>query len=561
MRWPLGIALLGAACGDVWTLAGGSDGEPSSSSAEASSGADTHNAQDGETGGGAGGSGGGDSNGDGDGDADIPADGRALPPFYECAVEVGIDVFHNASGNYFATPGQAWADIDRDGFLDLVLTNQLLPNRVFMGGPGGTFTSPSWADDIALPEQISSGAVFADYDNDGWPDLYIAAHGPNTLLRNLQGQGFADVTDIAGVGDPGVGETPAWGDFDDDGYLDLYVTNDDIASPDPLYRNRGDGSFEDVSHLLDLDTRARPSFSASFFDYDLDGDRDLYVVNDKRVGNTLWRNDGPGCGGWCLTDVSELSGAGVEMFSMGLAIGDYDADGDQDIFVTDIGPMALLQNQTAQGEPVFVDVAAEAGTLIDLFGWGEVGWGPQFLDYDNDGWLDLYVALGKMDAGPEHPNMLLRNLGDGSFAPVDEVGGAADPRVSFGVAVADYDYDGWLDLLVGNSGEAYALYRNRGAELPGDIHHLSIELRADSTAVDVNREAIGARIRVQDSHGHTQTREVIAGSSLGAGTSVAMHFGFGDAIPLSVTVIWPDGRVDQWQDPPVDTRWVIDYPI
>jgi hypothetical protein len=558
MRWSIGIALLCVACGEAWTLAGnGHDGEPSSSSASPGPDTDTQAAEDGEAGGG----GAGDSGGDGGGDMPGTDPEPEGPAFHEHAVEVGIDVAHNPEGNHFATPGQAWADIDRDGFLDLVVTNQLLPNRVFMGGPGGTFSSPSWADDIALPEKINSGAVFADYDNDGWSDLYIPAMGPNTLLRNLEGQGFEDVTETAGVGDPGIGETPAWGDFDGDGYLDLYVANNDVASPDPLYRNRGDGSFEDISHLLDVDTRALPSFSASWFDYDLDDDLDLYIANDKQVGNTLWRNDGPGCGGWCFTDVSASSGASPPLFCMSLAIGDYDADGDQDIFLTDIGPMSLLQNQAAQGEPVFVDVAAEAGVLIDVLGWGEVGWGAQFLDYDNDGWLDLYVALGKMDPGPQLPNMLLHNLGDGSFAPVDDVGGAADERISFGLATADYDADGWVDMLVGNSGGPYALYRNRGAELYADHHHLGIELRVDSTAVDVNREAIGARVRVQDSHGHTQVREVIAGSSLGAGSSVQVHFGFGDAIPLAVTVIWPDGRVDQWQDPPVDTRWVIDYPI
>jgi hypothetical protein len=558
VRWSVGFALLGVACGEVWTLAGGDDGEPSSSSANPDPNADTQTDPGEEAGdGGAGGSGGGSDMPGAD-----PEPDPALPAFHECAVEVGIDLTHHANPNHFATPGQAWADIDRDGFLDLVLTTQLLPNRVFMGGPDGTFSSPSWADDVALPEQISSAAVFADYDNDGWPDLYISATGPNTLLRNLEGQGFADVTDIAGVGDPGGGETAAWGDFDGDGHLDLYVTNHDIASPDPLYRNRGDGSFEDVSQLLDLDERTHPSFTASFFDYDLDGDRDLYVANDKQFGNTLWRNDGPGCGGWCFTDVSEPSGAGIEMFSMGLAIGDYDADGDQDVFVTDIGPMSLLQNQAAQGQPVFVDVAVEAGASIDVLGWGEVGWGAQFLDYDNDGWLDLYVALGKMDPGPQLPNVLLRNLGNGSFAPVDEVGGAADEHLSFGLAIADYDADGWVDMLVGNNGGPYALYRNRGSERFDDDHHyLGIELRADGGTVGVSREAIGARVLVQDSHGHTQAREVIAGSSLGAGSSVRLHFGFGDAIPLAVTVVWPDGRIDQRLDPPVDTHWVLDYPI
>jgi hypothetical protein len=558
MRWSLGVALLTVACTDAPALFGGSGGPagPSSGGSGAGSGADTWSEEGGEAGDGAG-EPGADSGPDG---SDVPGDEGEQIAFYECAAEVGVELHHNANAHAFSVPGQAWADIDRDGFLDLVLTTQLAPNRVFMGGPGGVFTTPSWAQDIALSEQISAGAVFADYDNDGWPDLYITAKGPNTLLRNLEGQGFADVTDFAGVGDPGVGETSTWGDFDGDGFLDLYVTNNDIATPDPLYRNRGDGSFENVSYLLDPEPHSRPSFTAAWFDYDLDGDLDLYVANDKQVGNVLWRNDGPGCGGWCLTDVSAASGADVELCSMGLAIGDYDADGDQDMFVTTIGPMALLQNQTAQGQPTFIEVAAEAGAQIDQNGWGEVGWGAQFLDYDNDGWLDLYVGLGKEDPGPQLPNVLLHNLGNGSFETVDEVGGAADYRLSFGIATADYDADGWVDLLLGNRGQPYALYRNRSGQFHGDRHYLAVELRAEGNDLPVSREAIGARVYVHDSHGHMQMREVITGSSLGAGSSLILHFGFGDAIPVGLGVVWPDGEVDQWPDPPVDTRWVIDYP-
>ncbi|MCA9706518.1 MAG: VCBS repeat-containing protein, partial [Myxococcales bacterium] len=130
-------------------------------------------------------------------------------PFYECAHERGVDLVHDRHHDPYSTPGQAWGDIDRDDHLDLVLTTQRAANRVFMGGPGGQFSSPSWAADVALADRLSSGAVLVDYDNDGWLDLYVLARGPNTLLRNLAGQGFADVTDLAGVGDPGDGETAA----------------------------------------------------------------------------------------------------------------------------------------------------------------------------------------------------------------------------------------------------------------------------------------------------------------------------------------------------------------
>ena len=558
------MVLLTAACIETPTVFGApADSGSTSTSSSGSSSTTSPTSGDPEAGdeagseaGGSAGSESGDpdlGNGGGDGDGDPPL------PFLECALDFGIDVVHNDNAHHFSTPGQAWADLNRDGFVDVVLTNQHLPNTVLMGGPGGTFTSPIWSSDIALPDEISAGAVFGDVDNDGWPDLYITNFGPNALFRNLGGQGFEDVTDTAGVDDPGVGETAAFGDFDGDGFLDLYVANNDVASPDPLYRSNGDGSFEHASYLLDLELHSRPSFSASFFDYDLDGDLDLYVANDKQVGNVLWRNEGPGCGGWCLTDVSEASGAGVELCSMGIAIGDYDNDGDQDMFVTSIGDMALLRNHAAQGDPMFEEVSVEAGAVVDFNGWGEVGWGTQFLDYDNDGWLDLYVGIGKEDPGPQLHNVLFHNLGGAGFALVDEVGGADDGRLSWSIGVGDIDVDGWPDLLVANRGDRFALYRNQGAELFDAPHYLSVELRAlDGAPFDPS--AIGSRIELSDDHGRVQTRELIAGSSLGFGSSLITHFGLGDALPTELTIRWPDGTIDHRPAPPVDTRWVVQYP-
>ncbi|MCR9165216.1 MAG: CRTAC1 family protein [Nannocystaceae bacterium] len=470
----------------------------------------------------------------------------------EVARAVGVDVVHQ-SIDPFTTQGVAWGDFDVDGVLDMVVTSHGAPNRSFRGVRGSTFEVAPWDDAAALPTDISTGAVVVDYDNDSWPDLFVMADGPNTLLRNAGDGALVDVTQAAGLGDAGFGQTAAWGDYDGDGLLDVYIANYETELPDRLMHNDGGGVFSDANEAFPIETRTRLGFTASFFDYDLDGDVDLYVVNDKFGGNVLWRNDGPGCGGTCWVDVSASSGAGVQMEGMGLAVGDYDNDGDQDLFITNIGPMVLLQNQAAQGVDSFVDVSAEARALVDDNDWGQYGWGAQFVDYDNDGWLDLYVALGRVGPGPELPNAMLRNRGDGTFQRVPSAAGAEDQNRSQGLAVADYDADGWVDLLVGNANAPFALFRNRGA----DANWLEVELHGDGDVV--SRDAVGSRISVVDERGHAQVREIIAGSSLGAGSSLRQHFGLGSAAPTSLTIRWPNGAVHTVEDVATNALVRVEY--
>ena len=254
--------------------------------------------------------------------------------------------------------GQAWGDYDNDGWPDLFLTGNLAPNVLYRNAQDGTFTVSQWSSQLAFPEAISGGALWADYDNDGWLDLYILNKEANTLMRNLAGQGFADVTQEAGVGDTGKGQSAAWGDFDNDGWLDLYVVNwtcmpdckpiDFETHQDILYRNNGDGTFTDMSHTMAHDRLLGAGFAGSFLDYDNDGDLDIYVVNDEYanpIGNVLWRNDGPGCGGWCWHDAGPETGAGIVTSGMGLAVNDYDNDGDLDMYFSNmVRPMTLLTN-------------------------------------------------------------------------------------------------------------------------------------------------------------------------------------------------------------------------
>ncbi len=472
--------------------------------------------------------------------------------FTNASLQAGVNASHHPV--YFGT-GQAWGDYNNDSWVDLYVTDNSGPNSLFRNQGDGTF-SQQFHGIASLPGDTSGGAVFADYDNDGWKDLYILNLGPNKLLRNRSGSGFQDVTILAGVGDPGQGQTAAWGDFDKDGYLDLYVTNwyfqGDESSPynlDRLYHNNGNGIFTDASTALG-ESRGGPGYAASFVDYDNDGDLDIYLVKDKDAGNVLWRNDGPGCEYWCFTDISESSGADARVLGMGLAIGDYDNDGDLDFYFSDLGPMVLLQNQTSQGSPTFLNAAHSAGVDHDAIGWGSV-----FLDFDNDGWRDLYLAT--MDSDPARANRLYHNQGDGTFADISAGGGADDPGPTIGVAYADYDRDGHVDLVIGNWGHAYELYRNTGMT-GSENHYLVIRLTG---AGPVNRDAIGARVYLTTSDGNTQMQEVINGSSIGSGSELALHFGLGQNEVESLTIVWPDGLVETFIEVPIDSTWEVTYPV
>lgn len=461
------------------------------------------------------------------------------------------------------TIGQAWGDYDNDGFPDLYVTDHDGRNTLYHNNGDGTFSVPEFAEKVALPNSYSGGASFVDYNNDGWRDLYVLNWGQNVLYRNVAGVMFVDVTEKAGVGDRGNSKTASWGDFDEDGNVDLYVANwscypqcgrPSSGDPDRLYRNNGDGTFTDVTSWLSGKVSGA-GFVASFTDYDNDGDLDIYLVNDEfinPVGNGLWRNDGPGCDGWCFTDVSVEAGADTRVMGMGLATADYDNDGDQDFYFSNAGPMTLLQNQ---GDGTFANTAAAAGVEMP----GSIGWGAVFFDYDNDGWQDLYLAVSDAasnDGSPRNP--LFRNGRDSSFADVSASSGVDDPGSTLGVAYADYDRDGRLDLLVGNTDTGYSLYRNESTAGSSN-HWFAVDLVGGGR---VNRDAIGSRVFVITADGQTQMQEVICGSSLGAGNELSLHFGLGSHADIQeLIVVWPDGKRQFFEDVPADRRISLSYPV
>ncbi|MBN1669016.1 MAG: CRTAC1 family protein [Anaerolineales bacterium] len=482
-------------------------------------------------------------------------------PFFE-DVSRQTGLRHNRLGNEKAV-GQAWGDYDGDGWVDLYVTDTQGPNTLYRNNGDGTFSVSGLSSQVALPGAESAGASFVDFDNDGWKDLYVVARGPNTLFWNHHGQGFIDITEHAGLTDPWDGKTASWGDFDQDGYLDLYIANwscyPDCGRPmygdsDRLYHNNGDGTFSDVTAYLGAYTMGA-GFVASFTDYDNDGDLDIYLVNDQFIyglGNVLWRNDGPGCAGWCFSVVSKEAGVNRTVMGMGLATGDYDNDGDIDFYFSNAGPMTLYRNL---GDGSFENIAAAAGVESP----NSVGWGTVFLDYDNDGWRDLYLAVAmSLDGRGLSGNQLFHNNADGSFSLVTCNSGAADPGAIIGVATADYNQDGWVDILIGDHIHGYRLLRNSGLAAAGH-HWLAIELVGGGP---VNRDAVGARVYVETTAGQRQLQEVVHGSSNGAGNELVLYFGLGEhATAQTVEVVWPDGLRQVFPDVPADRRYRLAYPV
>lgn len=450
--------------------------------------------------------------------------------FSDSSAASGIDKSHDFS---FLITGQSWGDYNQDGCPDLYLTDST-ENTLYLNNCDGTFAISPLAGQVALSSSDNGGASFADYNNDGWLDLIVAANGTNTLFQNQSGTGFINVNVASGTANNSRrSETIVWGDYDSDGHLDIFVVNYNdvgtLASQDSLFHNNGDGSFTDVSGLLDPEKTQRSGFTARWLDYDNDGDLDLYVVNDKADGNPLWRNDGEGCGGWCFIDVSVATGAVRPVDGMGIAAGDYDNDGDLDLYFSSSNEAVLLQSQISQGNDQFIEVTDIAGVNFNA-----ISWGTHFLDFDNDGWQDLYLSIFFQE------NRIFHNQGNTTFTDISATSGGAHSGGTIGSAVSDYNNDGALDIVIGGMNENYLLFQNVSSEAQNN-QWLRIILEGSE---DINRDAIGSRVFLTTDNGITQMQDVRSGNSIGSGSERVLHFGLGQHQISKLKIVWENGVIE-----------------
>ena len=544
-----------------------------------------------------------------------PKDGRpaaAGPLFIESAASTGLDFTHvnGATGQYFM-PEQMGAgvvlfDYDNDGDLDVFFVQ----GGPLESGPGERKTGPScrlFRNDLTVgPDGKRSlhftdvteqaglalrtygmGAAVGDYDNDGYLDLFVTGFGAATLFHNNGDGTFTDVTAKAGLTDPLWSTSAAFVDYDRDGRLDLFVTHYldfSIASnkvchdavgardycsprayqpvPSTLYHNDGNGHFSNVTEKAGIGKAFGAGLGVAMGDYNGDGWPDLYVANDA-TPNQLWinRHDGTFVDEGLLSG-SALNAAGNPEGSMGIASGDFDGDGHEDLFVTNIAgeTFALYVND---GKGNFEDARVRSGLAAPTA--ASTGFGTDWIDYDNDGRPDLFVANGAVNVveaqrGQPRPfrmkNQLFHNAGGGRFTETSAEGGPpfAVAGIGRGAAFGDIDNDGDVDIVVTNNGGPALLLLNQTMEHGGANHWLDISVRQPA----MNRFAIGAWIGVERPGQPTLWRRVRTDGSYLSASDVRVHFGLGASSAIAAIVIqWPDGQRERRTGVAADTRVIL----
>jgi len=508
--------------------------------------------------------------------------------FRDVTAAAGIHFTHNtgAFGKKYLPetlgPGVAFIDYDNDGWPDIFLVNGMdWPGRVqkhttpklYHNNHDGTFTDVTHKAGLDV-EMYGMGVAVGDYDNDGYDDLFVTAYGQSRLFHNNGNGTFTDVTQKAGLAGPKEFSTSAaWVDYDKDGRLDLVVANYVQWSPETdlyctldgksksyctpesykgtsvrLWHNRGDGTFEDMTQKAGLGDPTSKTLGIAVLDYDNDGWPDLAFSNDTQP-NKLYHNNGNGT----FTEKAVVAGVafsedGVARAGMGVDAADYDHSGATSLAITNFSNqmISLYHNE---GHGLFVDEAPRSdigrASLLTL------GFGCFFFDYDLDGWPDLLIANGHIDPDIQRvqanvkyamPPHLFRNTGKGRFVEAAQSVGAAfnTPRVARGVAYADINNHGRLDLLFSNNGGPVALFRNDAA--PGSANR---SLRVKLAGTKSNRDGIGATVKLS-SGGETQTQMMRSGSSYLSASELVLTFGLGQRDRAdTIEIRWPSGQVDK----------------
>ena len=463
--------------------------------------------------------------------------------------------------------GSAWGDYDNDGDLDIVAVGTYQPHALFRNNGDGTFTNTADEAGIADPRG-GWGSLFADYDNDGYLDLYITRGGwsgaaENTLYHNNGDGTFTDVTDTAGVADPQSSFCAAWADYDNDGYLDLYIADGVIGdgAANVLYRNNGNGTFTNAAEAAGVADTGN-SLGTAWGDYDKDGYIDLHVVNFGQ-SNVLYRNNGDGT----FTDVTPTTGMNLPVTDAFVTFFlDVDNDADLDIFISNSGSFqAFIAGQITgsaphdsdrqvlyrnNGDGTFTDVTRESG-LYHAFG----AMGANFGDINSDGYLDIYLATGAPQMGRLERDALFRNNGDGTFTDATVALGLGNVGKGHGVTFGDIDTDGDIDIYVPVGGAFIGdqwhnlFYQNTGT----GNNYLNLKL----VGVKSNRDGIGAKVtlRIRDDIIY---REVSGGCGFGSTNSLPLEIGLGTHTKVdTLEIVWPSGQVDTHRNLSVNQRLVI----
>jgi hypothetical protein len=528
---------------------------------------------------------------------------RPVPQLEDVTAKSGVTFQHTAdpSKKYIVesmSGGVILLDYDRDGWLDIYFTNaptvamavkgQTSRGALYHNNHDGTFTDVTAKAGLTTNCFAMGGAV-GDYNNDGWPDLYITCLGGNVLYKNNGDGTFSDVTAKAGVADGRWSAGAAFGDYDGDGFVDLMVSNyvdfhlNDLpgfgtapnckyrgidvqcgprglkGAGDALFHNNGDGTFTDVSKSAGVsDPNGYYGLGVIWADFNNSGRPDIYVANDstpsflyKNLGNGKFQEIG-------LESGTAVSEDGSEQASMGIAVGDYNHTGRPSIYTTNFSDEYddLYRND---GNWSFTDVSYPSGVALPSLPW--VKWGTAFFDADNDGWLDLIAVSGHVypqvdtlpsGAGYREPKILQMNQHDGTFCDASTQAGPAliEKRVSRGLAVGDLFNDGNVDVVVGDIDGAPMILRNHG--ISGN-HWVSFELSGTKS----NRLALNARVKIV-AGGTTQTEEIHSGGSYLSQNDLRVHFGLGTAQKIdSVEIHWPSGKIENLPGMPADQFYAV----
>ncbi len=522
--------------------------------------------------------------------------------FVEGAQAAGLDfVLRNgATGRKYQVEtlpgGLGVIDFDADGWPDLFFTNGAqLPglvksgpeywNRLYRNNRDGTFSDVTTKAGLQ-GQGYSMGVAVGDYNNDGHEDLFVTGVHENHLYRNNGDGTFSDVTRASGLAGLGSSGKPVWSvaacwiDYDSDGRLDLFVSNycdwepgiDPIcgglavqegaychpdkyrAEPMQLYHNNGDGTFTEVTRQTGLPDLLGKGMGVAIADFAGDGRPGIFVANDN-ARNLLLRNSGKGFDEMGIDAGVAFNGDGRDISGMGADFGDIDDDGRFDIVMTG------LKNETYdvflnQGKGEFEDGSVQTG-LVNLSRLRS-GWGCGLVDFDNDGWVDLFVAGGGLDVQDVQPNQLFRNKG-GKFEDVSAQAGSAFARAALhrGAVFADFDRDGRLDVVVTALNAPTELWWNRstnGVTHP-QPHWLQLRLRG----VQSNRSAIGAEVHCE-SNGRKQVRTVSSSVGYASSSDLTIHFGLSEAVRATLEIRWPSGKIQRIVDVAANQRLNIAEP-